>query len=642
MNTCQFGLFIVYVIASGIAGMAIRAWVYSPEVTANRYLKAGESFLIGGCWIAGLMVFASLWGGYNAVVLWSIVVGQLLWCCSRIVRQQLQELIHVPHISFPNSIALGACVLLISFFVFRNCFFLVDVDSHSTYLYAQRLWLERGSSIFGSPAFDMRIFVPHLNAVPYALGLALFPTETLFPQLIVAWWTVVACILVFGYMTEIFKNYFYGLSAVMLVLFNDHMFFSGANNSCIINSAIIALLVAAVYHFVESRRDGQQWRLMIALMFAAQLLANKYQLFYTAVLLTVIGGMIQPNLKGAVKTIKQHPQLLGGLLISIVLMSLWYVKNWLATGVATFPILAGHFQVFNWTNEMSDIFNKVFAGPLQFNQIFKYLNYLFIWPGINAAKYVCLLISIMPLIMIANYAWRKNENDEHLLSLNFWLAASLLILIGVCLVSFVDPRHYRYGIAVMAMGTIIGLDFIWRKVCRLPQIMVTVLILIMASLGWPIMLAQGGDLKRPTFVDNWQVVTDKLHAQQVMKRYFPDNFILREQLAQNPASQEKFNVSAWDTGVGGLTHLSAFLMPPIAQIGLWHTTVIRWSSYARSEDIINDLSKAHIQWILRVHDNTLQFETLADYAARAVLYDRNPKELFYNYGFPAELAKVNE
>ncbi len=56
---------------------------------------------------------------------------------------------------------------------------------------------------------------------------------------------------------------------------------------------------------------------------------------------------------------------------------------------------------------------------------------------------------------------------------------------------------------------------------------------------------------------------------------------------------------------------------------------------------MDDLHREKIYWIMRVTDGKLVFESAEEYAQRAVGFDRYPKELFYNYDFPKELAEVH-
>ena len=76
-------------------------------------------------------------------------------------------------------------------------------------------------------------------------------------------------------------------------------------------------------------------------------------------------------------------------------------------------------------------------------------------------------------------------------------------------------------------------------------------------------------------------------------------------------------------------------------MGLWYTTAVRWDSYENPALVEQDLSTLGIHWIMTVKDGHLGFESALDYGRRAVGFDRHPARLFYDYGFPAELADVH-
>ena len=51
---------------------------------------------------------------------------------------------------------------------------------------------------------------------------------------------------------------------------------------------------------------------------------------------------------------------------------------------------------------MVNAFTKIFGG-VKPDTFVKYMNYLFVWPGIVSAKYVIIVISFLPLIFLAAY-----------------------------------------------------------------------------------------------------------------------------------------------------------------------------------------------------------------------------------------------
>ncbi len=627
MNYLQFTAFFIYVGAVLVAGTACYQFLNPPN-HKNRSLYLGEVLLLGSILIIGQMLLLSMSSLYRGPYLWAAVLLNFSFLFYPRVRKAWGILFKKPAWDLP----LIAFIVLIAVFIFRNMFFLVDVDSHSTYLYAQQLWLTHETSLFASPALDMKVFVPHFNAVPYALGLALFPHEPLFPQLIVALWTVITVLLVFGYVSSKISRT-YALAAAMLCLFNDHMFYSGANNCCIINSALVALLFASAYNFWEAKAHNDPFRFVLALIFIPPLIANKYQAILVFMFLLILGFGIQGNLRKILTSILKNPRWLWAIGLSLMISAWWYLKNLLVTGSPFFPAFG---DKLGWTQEMASSFNKIFAGPLSLSQIIKFLSFLFIWPGINAAKIVWVTITFFPLLVM--FALSKPGFDKKFLQeLCFWIGLSLLTIIGLCLLSFVDPRVYRYGIAVMAVAAVFSLEFILRHCLSLPPKIALVVILIIAAQGWKIMLMQEGASKYPTIKQNLEVLTNKLHMADLMPVYYPDNLVVNNEYAKNP---ERFKYAAWDSGVGGVTSLSAYFLPIRPQVGLWYTTAVDWKSYQNTQAIMNDLKKQNIEWVMRVQSGKLEFESAAAYAQRASLFDLHPKELFYNYGFPEELSRI--
>ncbi len=632
MNHLQLLLFVIYVIAVYTTGAAIQHFLFKRPQMPSRTLFIGEALLLGSIWLIGLMLVLSLLHLYQATFLWALVAGQFVFLLSAPVRQHWGA----PWKGGRWDIWLILFCALLGFFFFRNCYFLIDVDSHSTYLFAQKLWLAHKTSIFASPALDMKVFVPHFNAVPYALGLSLFPNETFFPQLITAFWTVIAVLLVFGYLSWRF-NRVYGLAGVMCVLFNDHVFSSGANHYVIINSALIALLVGVSYNFLEARRSGQGWRLVLALIFLSQFLANKYQVIYIMFFVLSVGLLVQQNLRTSWRELMANRRWLIAFGVAWGMMGLWLLKNYLATGCPTFPILAGEMGVLNWSVEMGRTFNKVFGGPLSFTSAVKYFNYMFIWPGIHVSKLVVIILTFVPLIFLYSLI-RRNIDKERLIETLYWLSLTFLIVFGLCLVSFLDPRHYRYGIGVMAIAAVVALDFILAELMRFPRWVIGLMLLVFALPGGQVMMAHGGDWGRPSIADNLAVLKDQCHLKDVIYNYYPDNLIVSTQLYLH---QDKLVNAAWDTGAGGGNGLSAFLLPPLKQVGLWYTSAVSWDAYADPQGIVDDLSAQHISWVMSIKDGRLIAETSQQYAIKASQLDRQPKTLFYNYGFPSDLVQVS-
>ena len=173
MNWIQLGMFVGYVLCVWAAGTAIHSFFNPKGVSPNRILYLGETLLLGSILIVGEMLTMSLVKLYKAPFLWGAVAANLGFFVIPKVRRAAAGFF-TPGVRW--SAPFIAFIFLVAFFLFRNCYFLVDIDSHSAYLYTQKLWLERGTSIFADTAMDMRVLVPQFNAVPYALGISVFPS----------------------------------------------------------------------------------------------------------------------------------------------------------------------------------------------------------------------------------------------------------------------------------------------------------------------------------------------------------------------------------------------------------------------------------------------------------------------------------
>ena len=300
MNFGQFGLFIFYVFSVFLAGV----WIYrildkddSFYMSKNLYL--GEVLLLGSILVVGEFLILSLIGLYKHIYLFIAVSMNYLFLLNKNNRQKIFSLIK-PGFSFnPAGFIFMALAITL---IFRNLYFMVDVDSVSTYLFTQRLWLSAGTSVIGNSTNDIRIFVPHFDCVPYALGLSVFGRETLFPQLINLFWRLIVLLLVFGY-TSYRLNKWCGLAACMLIIFDGHFFYSGANQWVLINGALIALLFSAAYNFWEAGLGKRGHHFLLGIIFLSQLPANKYQMIYVFIFMGVLAALCQRDLLSKIKSI---------------------------------------------------------------------------------------------------------------------------------------------------------------------------------------------------------------------------------------------------------------------------------------------------------------------------------------------------
>jgi len=631
MNWIQIGLSIGYVSAVFIAGV----WMYGffsikNASILNKATYAGEIFLLGSIFIIGQMLILSLAHLYYAWVLWAMLAANFLFLLKADVRSVMSLFFkNNKKISLPGMLF----IILIGIFVFRNSFFMIDVDSHSTYLYTQKLWLKYGTSLIGDIGYDIRTFVPQFNAVPYALGISLFGTETLFPQLINISWRLVSLVVVFGYVSYRFDSWT-ALASAMFMAFNDHFFYSGVNQFVVINGAVIAYLFAAAYSFWEARKQNDPMRFCLALVFALQLIANKYQLIYLFCIVIGIGLVIQKQPLSMLRMFLRKRALRWPLVITIGLVSFWYIKNLIVTADPFFPIFAGKLGVFGWTPELELVCMKVIGGLKPF-KLLKYISYLFIWPGITVAKCVFMSIIFWPLIVMVAHI-RNNLDKESIIEVCYWLSLSLFGLIAICLTNHQDPRYYRYLIAIFSVTTIVMAYFIGNHCLKVKrQHCISFLLVVFALSGYRIVGTWGAVHGRPTFKENIDVLFNRIHTDYAIDKYFSDVPAIIEAAK---VESDKFSKAAWE--FDGNPNMPSFFIPQRPIVSFWLTTVIQWDSYECQEDIVKDLENAGLVWVMRVRDGSLVFVGIDEYAKEAVKINRYPEQIFYDYNFPDELKKV--
>ena len=592
MNQAQIGLFILY--AFSVLSCGIGTYVFldkNKQTFINRSIFLGESLLLGSIFLVGQLLLLSLIGLYKMPYLWGVVVLNYTLLFNKNTRNQFFELF-TKKISF--NIPTIIFIILVAILIFRNCYFLIDVDSQTTYLFTQRFWLLNGTSIAGNITTESRIFVPQFDFVPASLGISIFRQETFFPELVNLLWRLIVLLLVFGYTSYRFNKY-YGLATAMFVIFNDHFFYSGVNHWVLINGAVIAFLFASAYNLWESRRQDSSFRFLLALIFLSQLPANKYQMAYVSIFIFMFGISIQPSPIRKIKEILFNKKRIFVLLLAVIIMSFWYLKNYLVTGDPVFPILAGRFHAFNWTADQEHTFIKVFGGlnPLKF---FKYISYLFIWPGVNPAKFTIATISLLPLIFVKTIINSKIDKDLFF-ELSFWLGLSILAIMGICLSCHQDPRYYRYPIGILSFTAVLSLHYILKYCFNIKKpILISGIILLAAMPGYNIMYQTEGYFIRPTFKENIDVLFNRIHTDYAIKKHYPEIEKIIKVFEEN---KEKIDASAWDEGSFNY-NMPQFLLPIRPVVSMWFSTTIKWDSYSSKKLIIKDLKSHGILWIMQL------------------------------------------
>ncbi len=635
MNLTQIGLFLVYLLAVFSSGAGIYYFIGKEHKTLlSRPILAGECFLIGGTFIVGELLLLSFFGWYKAPFLWAVVLLNCVFLLQPKIRRWLynapagKPVFDLPAIAF---------IALLSILVFRNCYFLVDIDSLTSYLFTQKLWLAGGTSLIGGRTDHIMIFVPQFDTAAYGLGLSLFGSETLFAQLVNLSWRLAALVLVFGYTSFRFNRY-YGLAASLLVALNDHFFYSGENHWVLINGAVIAFLFAAAYNFWEARSRESPLRLLLALMFSVQLMANKYQVAYVFLFLLAGGLLMQkglPRMLGALIARKAWLLVLGG---SIFFASLWYLKNVFVTGIPTYPLFADKLNIFGWTAQQAQAFLKV-TGGISPGLFLKYMTYLFVWPGINAAKIVIAMICFLPVVLFIRQIHGRAD-EQRSSELFFWLSLCIFAVMGTALVCHWEPRYYRYPIGVLAFTAAAGTHYLFAGVHPRATALGAALLIALALLGGNsegarIILDHGGFFKRPSLSDNAAVLLDRIHTGDALGARYPN---MNTALAELSAQADKLSAAAWEISVFSL--VPHFVLPIRPVVSLWHSNTIAWDAYADPGAILKDLEARGIRWVVRSRQESLVFVPADQYAREAALVNRRPLKRYAVYDLPPELSDV--
>jgi len=325
------------------------------------------------------------------------------------------------------------------------------------------------------------------------------------------------------------------------------------------------------------------------------------------------------------------------MLASLFFASLWYLKNFIVTGNPVFPILAGNMKTFGFTPEQGKVIYKL-AGGISPGLFVKYMSYLFIWPGINAAKIVIITICFLPISLFLIYA-RNKEDKDLLMELFFWLSLCLLAAMGTSLACHWEPRYHRYPIAIMAFTAVISIQFIFTAIGIKNKFIIGTLMLLLAlkggfNEGYKVIFDSGGFFIRPSFKENADTLLNKIHTDYAMRKVCPqiDNII--NSLRDN---SEKVSTAAWD-----VTSFSfpLFLLPVRPLVSPWLNTTISWNSYESADLVISDLKKHNIDWIMQMQSGKLIFIPIKQYAQEIVKLDRHPSKKWATYDLPPELAEI--
>ena len=264
---------------------------------------------------------------------------------------------------------------------------------------------------------------------------------------------------------------------------------------------------------------------------------------------------------------------------------------------------------------------------------FKYAGFLFVSPGMKAAKIVLFLIYALPFMIIFFNDKTDKNGAGRISELCYWIALSVLALFGLCLMCHQDSRYYGLVLPIFSFAAVYGCYYLLTKLVRLGPRLTTILILAvsvvsMANEGFKVPFQQGGDFRYPTIKDNLNVLAGKIKTSDVINvRYPAINKVLKLIKKTN-----KFQHSAWDLSSFN-NSVPGFFLPQRPLVGLWYSNLIHWDLGSGDKTkVLNDFKSADIEWIVQLKNDTWQFTSIDEYATRNIF----PKQVSQRNSLPTQ------
>jgi uncharacterized membrane protein len=248
----------------------------------------------------------------------------------------------------------------------------------------------------------------------------------------------------------------------------------------------------------------------------------------------------------------------------------------------------------------------------------------------------------MAMLFLHDSAW--DQEKDKIKEMGYWLSMSVLLLLGVCLVSHQDSRYYRYPLAVFSFAAVYGWYFLLVKLWRVPSLLAVLILLIyagasMANEGFKVALYQGGDEDYPTIKENMAVLKGQLQTEEALKQRYPK---IEQVLQLVKSDPEKFKRSAWDMDGSFQENIPQFWLPSRPVASLWMSNLINWNSYGDLKKIIQDFHGHNIDWVIAVGmDGRWSFIPVEAYASRLTAQMRFPTHKFSAYTGIPELDNLN-
>ncbi len=405
-------LIIIICIGLGRKVLSFFGWLPSRELEI--YIL---SFLFGHSLICYIIFFIGVSAGYTKSIIWSVLFFLLIASFFILKTGFLYRLIDFLIESFKNFIKiknnsyilllLSISIIIVSIMNFVAAFAPpTDADSLSYHLAIPKYFIDFEKIIF--QPFYMSWGIPLHSEMFNLLGLIL--GYEIFPQIINWLMGIISAITLYILTSEIFSKRAGFFAAVFYYLTPKIIFLSSTSKS---DLTLFSYIFLSMFYMIVWSSKKENKTLWLSAVFTGLALATKYQGFHWGLSIGLF--LIILNFKDlkqlSIKTIK-IPLVYG--LISFLIASPWYIKNFILTGDPIWPF---GFSIFNsqyWTQNLHDKYLSWQQGPG--DSIWHYFMGLWnlslnqsSWIGGLRIPYLPIQLSLAPIIP---FYWSRLKNKE--------------------------------------------------------------------------------------------------------------------------------------------------------------------------------------------------------------------------------------
>jgi len=508
------------------------------------------------------------------------------------------------------------------FFIFRNFYPLINVDSHHTYMAVVKEWLKTGSAYSSFIGWDLRYYIPVQTALFYGFDIQFLSDNTLFASCVQLLFRVLAVLTVWRWVQKEFGGV-WALLFALLVLTDEHFFVSGVNKFVIVDGLMVWTIGYIVIRLVECKKENSS-RALLILLALSFLPAIKYQgILY----MLGLGGMIVIfNLKNFLvygKSLILHQRLLlGG--ICLLAASGWYVRNYFLTGAPFFPIMASLFGSPYGDAVRESLRRSVYPGiePLA---LIKYFSTFFVFQGIIPLKLALLALLALPF-QVATPLWEKFTWKREYL---YFICVTMVLICATTVYGYWSARYYRFGIVIYPIVIILFLKYFLQFVPSKIGELIGLVIVLCLVWGKINALWFGHFLSSPTIRENIDFIQGKTSVQEILKKHYPAEMSKYVQkLILNPPENMAIDAHVnWSTYLAPVNLKSTFIV----------SGFLPANAYRDEESLLYALQAKGIHQVLLTNPRSVELVSVENFAKNHVV-EFYPKKIKYSgMGLPLEL-----